>query len=74
MRLVLGSFKDKLTNERIQWFTNNQNVARIVQYGSPKSLLQAEALSIFTMRFASHIQLEPEWIPREQNELANFLK
>jgi len=46
VRLVLESFKDKLRNGRIWWFTDNQNVVRIIQYGSPKPLLQIEAIGI----------------------------
>ena len=55
VRLVLQSFKDKLTNERIRWFTDKQNVVRIAQYGSPKPLLRVEALGIFTTCCASYI-------------------
>ena len=72
VRMVLESFKDKLANERIRWFTDNQNVVRIVQHGSPKPLLQTEALSIFFTCVDSHIRIEPEWIPREENELADY--
>jgi len=70
--MVLESFQDKLMNERIWWFTDNQNVVRIIQYGSPKPLLQVEALCIFSTYTNSHIRLEPEWIPREDNELADY--
>ena len=47
VKLVLKSFQGKLANERVRWFTDNQNVVRIVQNGSPKDVLQAEALDIF---------------------------
>ena len=69
---VLQSFQGKLRNERVRWFTDNQNVVRIVQHGSPKSDLQAEALEIFSVCVNNKIRLEPEWIPREQNELADY--
>jgi len=59
--MVLESFKEKLKKETIWWFTDNQNVVRIVQPGSPKPLLKAEALSIFSTRTACHILIEPEW-------------
>ena len=49
VRLVLESFKGMLSNERIRWFTDNQNVVRIVLYGSRKPELEAEALSIFSL-------------------------
>jgi len=39
VKLVLKSFKEKLANERLHWFTDNQNVVRILQHGSLKTTL-----------------------------------
>ena len=64
---------DKFAKNRVRWFTDNQNVARIVLYGSRKPVLQKEALAIFTTCVNHHIRLELEWIPREENEFANYL-
>jgi len=72
VRLILESFQGKLANERVHWFTDNQNVVSIVQHGSPKVVLQVEALEIFSVCVNNSISLEPEWIPREQNELADY--
>ena len=72
VRLVLKSLQGKLANERVHWFTDNQNVVRIVQHGSPKAVLQVEALEIFAVCVDNSIRLEPERIPREQNELADY--
>ena len=72
VRLVLESLQGKLANERVHWFTDNQNVVRIVQHGSPKAVLQVEALEIFAVCVDNSIRLEPERIPREQNELADY--
>jgi len=47
-------------------------VVRIVQYGSKKSDLQAEALAIFSLCIQGTIRIEPEWLPREQNEIADY--
>ena len=47
VRLALESFQSKLENERVRWFTDNQNVVRIIQHGSRIPALQAEALTIF---------------------------
>ena len=44
VRLVLEALKSKLENERVRWFTDNQNVVRIVQYGSRQPALQDDAL------------------------------
>ena len=69
VRMVLES---KLKHERVHWFTDNQNVVRIVQFGCGKSNLQGEALGIFSVCVQGNIRLEPEWIPREKNELADY--
>ena len=60
VKLVLESFQAKLSNERIRWFTDNQNVVRVVQYGNKNSALQAEALVIFAMCVNNCIHIEPE--------------
>ena len=72
VRLVLESFQSKLENERVRQFTDDQNVVRIVHDGSRVAFLQAEALVIFAVCVASHIHVEPEWVPREQNELTDY--
>ena len=73
VRLILESFQTLLKNEQVHWFSDNQNVVRIVQYGSRRPTLQAEALAIFSICVGSLIKIEPEWIPREQNKLADYL-
>ena len=52
---------------------DNQNVVRILQVGSRKPILQEQALKVFKMCIAFHIRLEPEWVPRGKNELADFM-
>ena len=70
---VLESLADKLRNHRVRWFTDNQNVVRILTTGSRKPALQREALAIFQRSVSSGIRIEPEWIPREANQQADFL-
>ena len=62
-----------MKRERIQWFTDNQNVVTIVLHGSRKSSLHQEALEIFATCVKGGIRLEPEWISREENLLADYL-
>ena len=62
-----------LKNCRVCWLTNNQNVVRIVLYSRRKPILQKEALVIFATGVNNQIRLEPEWIPREENEFADYL-
>ena len=64
---VLQSFANSLSDEWIHWFTDNQNVVRILMYDCRKPLLQAEALAAFHLRVAHHLTIESEWIPRRDN-------
>ena len=70
---VLQSLASKLSNNRVRWFTDNQNVARILQVGSRQLQLQEVAMMIFSLTVLYQIRLEPEWIPREKNERADYL-
>jgi hypothetical protein len=70
---VLSAVATKLGGSRVRWFTDNQNVAHILQVGSKKGELHAIALKIFSLAVHYSIQLEPEWIPRELNEKADLL-
>lgn len=70
---VLDSTAVKLCNTHIRWFSDNQNVVRILQVGRRKPILQEQALKVFKTCIAFHIRLEPEWVPRGKNELADFI-
>ena len=70
---VLESVAAKLTNARIRWFTDSQNVARILEVGSRKPQLHAVALKVFSLSVQYQIRLVPEWIPRELNVRADYL-
>ena len=65
---VLQSFASSLSDERIRWFTDIQNVVRTLLYGSRKPLLQAEALAVFHLCVPHHLTIEPEWIPRKDTK------
>ncbi len=71
--LVLLSVADKLANSRIRWYTDNQNVVRILEVGSKQPTLHAIALKVFALAIKHQIRLMPEWVPRELNERADYL-
>ena len=73
VKFVLLSLLDPLSGLTVKWFTYNQNVPRIVSSGSSKSDLQSEAMSIFNICCSRGISIEMEWIPRTQNDKADFL-
>ena len=73
VKYVLLSLVSKLAGSSVKWFTDNQNVPRILSCGSGKSHLQREALSIFQICCSHSISIEMEWIPRDLNDQADFL-
>ena len=62
-----------LHNQRVTWFSDNQNVVKIIEIGSRNPKLQEEALEIYAMAIKWQIRIEPEWIPRELNQRADLL-
>ena len=72
VRRVLESLIPKLKNQRIRWFSDNQNVVRILEVGSKKPCLQVEALAVFSIAARNLIRVEPEWIPRSENQQADY--
>jgi len=49
IQMTLESLVSKLKNERVKWFSDNQNVVHILQIGSKKLQLQEEALAVFSI-------------------------
>ena len=70
---VLRSFVKKLSGHIIKWYTDNQNVVRIIQCGSRKPHLQDGAMSIYQLCISNGIKLEMAWIPRTLNEYADSI-
>lgn len=73
VKLILEALESKLANENVQWFSDNVNVARIIEVGNSKEHLQLLAIDIFGICLRSNINLFASWIPREQNATADFL-
>jgi hypothetical protein len=70
---VLRSLAPKLSGHTVKWFSDNQNVTRIVHAGSRKPHLQDGAMAIFEVCFQYNIKLDMEWIPRSKNEIADYI-
>ena len=70
---VLELLGHKLSNSRVRWLTDNQNVVRILEVGSRKCDLQREVLRVFKLMCQYQIHIEPSWIPREENQYADYL-
>ena len=70
---ILLSLRHVLANQRVKWFTDNQGVKAISSKGSMKRDLQDIAFGIFKLCMSKSIYLEMEWIPRTENEKADYL-
>ena len=70
---VLHSMTAELRDSRVRWFTDNQNVVHILQVGSKKQHLQKVGMDVFALSMSNHIHLESECIPRELDEIADYL-
>ena len=71
IRMVLEALKPKLKNERVYWFTDNQNVARILIRSPTSKLRPLQFFQFLCLTIC--ISIEPEWIPRKHNETADYL-
>ena len=76
--LITISFKKSLIVEQFQgnylkWFTDSQSAAKIVEVGSMKLDLHRLAVKIFQFCAEHNIRLEIKWIPRTENERADYV-
>ena len=70
---MLRAFATNLTGGAVCWFTDNQAVSYIVEVGSRKEELQTLAMAIFQTCLSQAIELEVMWVPRAENEIADFI-
>ena len=72
VKYVLSSFGNLLTNQSIKVHVDNLNASRILSVGSCKKHLQIIAVDIFKFALQKNIKLIPVWVPREQNQIADY--
>ena len=70
---VLKTNVEILQNNKVKWFTDNQNVKRIIKSGSKKPDLHCIALNIHEACEKKGIDIQPEWIKRMDNVKADTL-
>ncbi|XP_053391932.1 uncharacterized protein LOC128554660 [Mercenaria mercenaria] len=70
---VLQSLAHILAHRRVKWFSDNQAITAIVKKGSMKKDLQDISYKIFQFCMRNSISLELEWIPRSENDKADYL-
>ena len=69
----IESFGPLLEGSLVKWFTDNQAAAKIVEVGSMKLDLHRLAIKIFQFCAKHRIQLDVQWIPRTDNEKADYI-
>jgi hypothetical protein len=70
---VLLELRDVFAHQKIRWYTDNSNVPRILAHGSMKSDLHSLALSVFQLCLKHNIVILPEWVPRDNNSIADSI-
>ena len=71
--VVLSSLMHNLADHSVKWYSDNQNVVRIIECGSMKPDLHTLALDIYKIAISNKVLLEPVWIPRTLNEKADHM-
>ena len=70
---VLSSYQKQLQGMVVKHRTDNQNVIRTLFNGSKTELIQELVVDIFKLCIELNIHLIPEWIPRSDNQWADFV-
>ena len=70
---ALLSFMNVFKGKTLKWFTDNQNCVRIIKSGSMKLELNVLARSIFSVCSRQGISIDIQWIPRSDNEKADYI-
>ena len=70
---AIESFSSVLESSYVKWYTDNEAAAKIVDVGSTKPDLHKLAVKIFAACLRSKIKFEVQWIPRSENEKADFI-
>lgn len=73
IQFILQSFSMILAHHKVKWFSDSKNSCTIVNVGSPKPPLQGIAVHIFNLCMLHDIDLEVAWLPRKDNEKADYL-
>ena len=73
VKRALQGFTHFLKGQCVKWYTDNKGVATIVKSGSNKVHLHKLAMEIFSFSKEHDIVIDMEWIPRSDNEVADYL-
>ena len=62
-----------LAHSKVKLFSDNQGACTIVDKDSPKLILNQVAIDLFFVLALHNITLCSQWIPRSENERADFI-
>jgi hypothetical protein len=71
--IFLEVHKKLLCNQQILCYTDNKNLLSIMKKGSMKQELQVLSLKIYSFCVQNCVIFNLSWVPRSQNEAADFL-
>lgn len=74
IEFALESFFPIVQGSYIKWFSDNQAACSIVQVGSMRHDLHITAINIFNLCATNNIELEIQWISRNELQKADFFK
>ena len=60
-------------SKRVKVFCDSENAWKIISIGSSKPHLQNIAIDIFNLCLENPFEIEAQWLPREQNQIADQL-
>lgn len=70
---TMSVYAPTLSHSKIKFFSDNKGACSILKKGSPKIILNDLAISIFSKALRNDISFDSQWIPRTENERADFL-
>jgi len=73
VQFSLDSFSSFIAGAHVKLYTDNKAVSHIVESGSNKLHLNNIAKNIYLFTKKNNIQLSVDWIPRSQNEQADYI-
>ena len=69
--LSMKAFAESLKAQTVTWFTDNQNVVRILNSGSKTPALQELAMDIHRSSLLNAVNIDMQWIPRDLISVAD---
>ena len=71
--LIITMRHEKFLVFFVLWHSDNANTAKIITNGSAKDSLQELVLDVFEICMKNDIRIISNWIPREENEFADYI-